>query len=101
MAGGKRASPEESAEASPSKKPRLDPSANEAEVKAEVLKAEEGVSELKVESSEMTIAEDVKPDAVGEGAAEAASGAPDPAEFWAELQGMAPEGQVCICHIFN
>ncbi|CAL8463003.1 g2537 [Coccomyxa elongata] len=94
LAGGKRASPEESAEASPSKKPRLEPSANEAEVKAEVLKAEEGVSELKVESSKMTIAEDVKPDAAAEGAVDMAGGAPDPAEFWAELQGMAPEGQV-------
>ena len=99
MAGGKRAGPEEAAEASPGKRPRLDPSANEAEVKAEVAKAEEGVSELKVGSSEMSIAEAVKPDAVAESPADAAaSGAPDPAQFWAELQGMAPEGQVCTCH---
>lgn len=99
MAGGKRGTPEEEPEASPSKKARLDPSANEADVvKEEVVKAEEGVSELKVESSEgHTLPEDNKADAKAEGVAEAASGAPDPAEFWAKLQGMAPDGQARIC----
>ena len=99
-AGGKRASSEEEDAEGRSKKLRLDPSANGAAMEAEVVKTEEAVSELKVESSEAIVetvvkesVEEVKLDP-GTVKAEGEGAPPDPAEFWAELQGLAPEAQV-------
>ncbi len=75
---------------------------------ADVVKTEEAVSELKVESSgtvvETVVETSMEEVKVGPGvlkmeakaAGEGEGAAPDPAKFWAELQGLAPEAQVRI-----
>lgn len=92
----------------PSKKARVDASEEAAELAADVVKTEPTVSKLKVENGEAFVQGAAAVKADGEAAAPAETAgdgeqpkAPDPAKFWAELQGTAPDGQVrhsCTSH---